>query len=145
MLARPRFTCLGTATSANRCPFPDVTRLYRPIGWTHVTQQSAGRVGQVSTVAVVADYSVSPLLRTFTLTLPPRTSHSLNPLRLLRLRLLSLHCSRSRGSRGSRGSRSRRLRRADDFLGVARGRGGTRISARLSPPLGRKEEREGPR
>lgn len=44
MLARPRFTCLGSALSTNRSPLGDVTELYRPMSAAHVTQQPTGRV-----------------------------------------------------------------------------------------------------
>jgi len=40
MLARPRFTCLGTVARANRRAARDVTRLYRRMNAAHVTQQS---------------------------------------------------------------------------------------------------------
>ena len=58
MLARPRFTCLGTVARANRRAARDVTRLYRRMNVAHVTQQSrwaCETVRQVSRSACFGD------------------------------------------------------------------------------------------
>ena len=58
MLARPRFTCLGTVARANHRAARDVTRLYRRMNVAHVTQQSrwaCETVRQVSRSACFGD------------------------------------------------------------------------------------------